>query len=262
MIEPEPQSQSPLLGALDDLYAKVSADPLQPLTMLAEEAVLQWTRVLDGQDAVVPRLDESGFAPVAFHFGMEHRSINQLDDCGLVKGLDAFQGATQGRHDGMLKALDSYFGGPGYRGSSDQCDQIMLALSRFSRFLSAWLAAAEIHALRNRQPVEINPDGSGGIYDSQHDGSILIQARRQNAVLESYLNAAIVSWEENHLDPFDRALLDMQGVLRRPGREIFKFLPPPGFPLRRRRLQRQKISVFEPEQRPLRSRSVLQVRYG
>ncbi|MEE8435284.1 MAG: hypothetical protein V3S64_10900 [bacterium] len=233
--------------------------------MLTEEAVLHWTRVLDGQDAVVPRLNESGYAPEAFHFGMEHRSINQLDDCALVKGLDAFEAETRERLDGMLESLDSYFGGAGYRGSSDQCDRMMLELSRLSRFLNAWLAAAERHAHRNPNPnpapLEIKADGSGGIYDIHHDETVLIRARRRMAVLEPFLNAAIVSWEENHLEPFDRALNNLHGVLTRPHREFFKFLPPPGFPLRRRRLQRQKVSVFEPDQRPLRSRSVLRVRY-
>ena len=261
MIEPERQNTSPLLDALDALYDKVSADPMQPLTMLAEEAVLHWTRVLDGQDAVAPRLSVSGYAPEAFHIGMEHRSNHRLDDCALIKGLEAFETETRGRLDGMLEALESYFGGSGYRGSSDQCDRMMLELSRLSRFLNAWLAAAERHALRNPAPLEIKAEAPGGIFHFHPDETVLIQARRRLAVLEPFLNTAIVSWEENHLEPFERALNDLHGVLGLSPDEIYKFLPLPGFPLRRRRLPRQKISVFEPDQRPLRSRSVLRVRF-
>ena len=265
MNEPEQPNRPPLLEALDALYDKISADPMQPLTMLAEEALLHWTRVLDGQDAVMPRLNESGYAPAAFHFGMEHRSNNQLDPCALVKGPDAREAETPVRLEGMLEALDSYFGGTGYRGSSDQCDRMMLELSRLSRFLNARLAAAESHARGNRDPHparrEIRADGTGRIYHVQQDETVLVQARRRMAVLEPFLNAAIVSWDENHLEPFDKALKDLHEVLSLSPRDFFEFLPSPGYPLRRRGLQRQKVSIFQPEQRPLRSRSVLRVRY-
>ncbi len=229
-----------------------------------------WTRVMDGQEVVQPRLDEQGLAPTGFHFGMEEISDNRLDHCDLGKGKEGFEPALQSRLDGLQERLEVFFAQSGYRSSSDQCDQVMLELSLVSRFLNVWSGEGERrYRHRSRRP---DPPGSHppnlydtslydtSIYDNQASGEFLGTVRRQLILWEPLFNAAIVAWDENHLDNFDRALTRLLEALRQPPQNRVFLLPPPGFPLRRLGSLRQKITVFEPEQRSLRSRSVYGVR--
>lgn len=261
MIEPEYPNDSPLLAALDRLYDKVTAYPMQPLTVLTEDMVLHWSRVLEGLEGLVPRLEANGHSFVAFHGGMETDSDNQLDACGLHHGPEAFEDELAGRLESLRTTLAGYFERSGYRGSSDLCDRMILEISRLSRFLNTWLAVAEKEAQWKMIPAKETREQDGDLYDPNQEASFQLQTRRRLALFEPLLNAAIVGWEENHLESFDHALEDLHEILHKSEPERFEFLPPPGFPLRRRRMPRQKINVFEPEQRPLRSRTVLPVRY-
>lgn len=253
------ETDHPVLSALDDLYRRVSAQSMQPLNLLTEDAVLHWTRVVDGQDVVQPRLGEQGIALTVFYLGTEIRPGRAMDPCGLPNGPEAFQPECEARLAGLAGLLEDYFGGGGYRGSSDQCDRVMLELARLSRFFNAWAALAQQrHKTRwgNRAS-----EGQVNVYLDDGQDDFLVLAVRMLAVWEPFFNSAIVSWEENHLEPFDRALRELRELLARPAAARWESLPPPGYPLRPRGRPRQKISVFDPDQRPLRSRSVLQVRY-
>ena len=256
------ESDNPLLAALRQLNSCVNQEALQPLNQLAEEALVVWTRVMDGQEVVQPRLNEQGHTPTGFHFGMEKISDNRLDHCDLGKGEEGFEPALQTRLDGLLKRLEVFYTQSGYRSSSEQCDQVMLELSLASRFINAWSGEGErIFQYRTRRP-DSDASKSPNIYDPPSTGEFLETVRRQLAIWEPLFNAAIVAWDENQLDYFDRAMTRLLDALRLQPEHRMSLLPQPGFPLRRLGSPRQKITVYEPEQRPLRSRSVYGVRYN
>jgi hypothetical protein len=262
MTEQPAPRESPLVRALADFYAAVAREPRQPLNQLAEEAVQHWTRVVDGQDIVQPRLNERGYAPTAFHFGVEPEPAQRLDDCEVGAGPEALPAALERRLDQLRDGLEDYFARPGYRSSAERCDRTLLELARLSRFLNTWAADAELaHRRRWRGRPQAEQDAVM-LYGPQPPGDRLGQARWRLALWEPRLNAAIVAWEENQLDWFDRALRELLALLQAsPAGRIAAF-PPLGYPLRRRGLPRQRVMVLEPEQRPLRSRSVLWVRYS
>lgn len=269
------ESDNPLLAALRELNSCVNREALQPLNQLAEEALVVWTRVMDGQEVVQPRLNGQGHAATGFHFGMEEISDNRLDRCDLGKGQEGFDPALQSRLDGLRERLEVFFAQSGYRSSGEQCDQVMLELSRASRFLNVWSGEGErMNRNRPRYP-DPAPSHPPNKYDTStndtskddisHEdkparGELLGTVRRQFAIWEPFFNAAIVAWDENHLDNFTRALTQLLEALRQPPQTRMSLLPPPGFPLRRLGCPRQKFTVYEPEQRPLRSRSVFGVR--
>jgi len=262
MTEQPAPPDSPLVAALADFHAAVVQEPRQPLNQLAEEAVQLWTRVVDGQDLVQPRLNERGYAPTGFHFGMEPDAANRLDDCDVGAGPDAFLPALEHRLAALRAWLEDYFAQSGYRSSSESCDRTLLELARLSRFLNTWAGEAEVaHRRRWRGRPQAEHDAVN-LYAPLPEGDRLALARWHLALWEPRLNAAIVAWEENQLDWFDRALRELQGLLAKPPAERVEAFPPLGLPLRRRSLSRQRVMVLEPEQRPLRSRSVLWVRYN
>ncbi len=250
-----------LIAALAAFYQSVAREPLQPLNQLAEEAVQHWVRVLDGHDIVQPRLDARGYAPTAFHFGMELQPANRLDACEIAAGPAGFAAALDRRLEGLRTQVTAFFERSGYRSSADQCDRMMLELARLSRFVNAWAAEGEAQHRRRwhgraqpeREPVDL--------YAPLADDDFLGQVRWQLALWEPFLNAVIVGWDENRLDYFERALQDVRALLEAAPDARAERFPPPGYPLRRRASPRQKAIVLEPEQRPLRSRSVLWVRY-
>ena len=100
------------------------------------------------------------------------------------------------------------------------------------------------------------------LYAPSGEDSLLWHTRRSLALWEPYVHAALVTWEANTLEPFDRALRTLGELLALPGEERTAYLQPPGYPLRSRGRHRLKVSVLEPERRPLRTRSGLWVRYN
>ena len=253
--------QDSLLSALEILYERVVEEPRQPLNQLAEEAVVHWIRVLGEQDNVQPRLNERGYAPSAFHFRMEDDPRCRLDHCDVAAGQEAFEPGLERRLAALAERLEAYFHHSGYRSSSDQCDQVMLELARCSRFVNTWAWEGELAHQRHWRGRARAPHDTVHLYRPIADDDFLGRVRWQLALWEPLLNAAIVGWEENQLDTFDRAMRALQHVLCQSSAERAAALYPPGYPLRPRGLPRQKVVVFEPGQRPLRSRSVLSVRY-
>ena len=262
MVEQPAPEEHPLVAELARFYERVVEQPRQPLNQLAEEAVLHWQRVLDGQDIVQPRLNERGYAPTAFHFGMEPDPANRMDDCELAAGPEAFGAALERRLAALAGVLQAYFAQSGYRSSGERCDRTVLELARLSRFLNTWAGEGEAaHRRRWRGRPQAEQD-TVNLYAPPARQERLGLLRWHLALWEPLLNAAIVAWEENQLDWFDRALRALQERLRLEPEARAAFFPQPGFPLRRRGLPRQRVIVMEPEQRPLRSRSVLWVRYN
>lgn len=259
---PPPGQESALLVALHGFYTHVAREPLQPLNQLAEEAVLHWIRVVDGQDIVQPRLNVAGYAPTAFHFGMEPDAANRLDRCEVTPEPETFAAAREARLTALRGRLEGYFAQPGYRSSAEQCDRTLLELARLSRFFNTWAGAAEAaHRRRWRDRQGAGP-GNVNLYAHGPPEGLLGQTRWHLALWEPLLNTAIVAWEENQLDSYDRALRELLALLQRPEAERAAAFPPAGYPLRRMTLPRQRVMVLEPEQRHLRSRSVLWVRYN
>jgi hypothetical protein len=262
MVEQPDALDSPLLAALSAFYVSVVAEPRQPLNQLAEEAVQHWTRVVDGQDLVQPRLNERGYAPTAFHFAVELSAANRLDACEVQAGPEGFVAALEHRLQALRADLERYFGQPGYRSSSERCDRALLELARLSRFLNTWAAEGEAaHRRRWRGRPQAEHD-TVNLYAPLPEDDRLGLVRWHLALWEPLLNVAIVAWEENQLDWFDRALRALLDVLRTEPAARAAAFPALGYPLRRRGLPRQRVMVLEPEQRPLRSRSVLWVRYN
>jgi hypothetical protein len=262
MAELPAAPDQPLHAALETFHRKVLAEPRQPLNQLAEEAVLHWTRVVEGQEAVQPRLNERGYAPAGFHFAMEGDPANRLDGCGLEQGAAGFEAALQTRLSALAQRLETYFSQPGHRSSTGQCDQVMLELARCSRFFHAWAHEGERHHRLRWRGRPRGEEDTVNLYGPIDPSDFLACARWQMALWEPYLNTVIVAWEENQLDSYDRALREVGTVLGMSLEGRAQALAPPGFPLRRRGQPRQKVMVFEPEQRPLRSRSVFTVRYA
>ena len=261
MSEISAEFDSPLMKGLKDLYYRISSEPRQPLNQLAEEAVLHWIRVLDGQEIVQPRLNERGYTPTGFHFGMETASGNLIDHAGISEGPEAFEVQSNRHLEALKNRLAQYFDRSGHRSSSDSCDQTMVELARFSRFINTWAGEAE-RAYRWRWQGRSRAESdSVNIYEPIEAHDLLGRTRRALALWEPPLNTALIAWEENQLEAYEAAMGELADLLVRSPEERLEFLPPPGYPLRRRGFPRQKVSVFEPEQRPLRSRSVFGVRF-
>lgn len=252
----------PLIDALEALHRLVGAEPLQPLMQLAEGLVMHWHRVVDGHELIQPRLVPDGYIPTAFHFGMEPDARNRLDDCGIAAEGEGFDAVLAERLEALAGDLARYFDHPGYRSSSDQCDQLMVRLARVSRFVGTWAAEAELSHRRRWKGRAPEPGGGIDLYAPPAEAPLLWRVRWALAFWEPYLNGAITAWEANNLEAFDGALRSLQEALGRREAERRERLPPPGYPLRRRGQHRLKVSVLEPEQKPLRMRSVFWVRYN
>ncbi len=135
-------------------------------------------------------------------------------------------------------------------------------MSGCSRFFNTWALEGELAWQRRWKGRQGYQGEHVNLYEPGGAEDLLGRVRWHLALWEPLLNAAIVAWEENQLAGFDHALRDLQAVLALPPEGRGRALSPPGYPLRRRGMGRQKVAVFEPEQRPLRTRSVFWVRYN
>ena len=247
-----------LYRALEDLDALVSANPVQPLNQFAENAVLHWLRVVENKDFLIPRLNADGLVPGVFHFSMERELSNRMER-GIPTGDGAaYRAALETRLKDIAGKLERYFTQEAYRNSSEHCDQIMVELSRVSRFLATCCLDGERLApdpLGQAAP-EGRPAGEGG---SPHR-DFLLEVRGNLFTWEPLLNDAIVAWNQNALHEFDRALEKLRRVLALSPPERAAYVAPPGYPLRPQGRPRLKVSVVEPPQRPLRTKSFFSVR--
>ena len=257
-----------LLSALLDLNDLVMAERVQPRHQIAEHAVLHWMRVVEGKEAVQPRITASGVVPQAFHFGVETNADNWIDPCVPMPAPDcaAFDAQLQGRLDALRTALETYLHPVGYRNSSEHCDRMLVELSRVSRFLSTWCAVAERQADRSawagqraQEPLlHLEVLGAGGA--PPLDPALPARVREALFTWEPPLNEAILAWEENALQLLDRALQTLQALLALPTSELAGRRYAAGYPVRQRERPRIKVQSFSPEQRPTRSKSIFGLR--
>jgi hypothetical protein len=257
MTERTSAGLDPLSASLDDLHRFVLEHPEQTLHRMAENAVLHWARVVDSKDGVQPRLNASGYVPSGFPFGMESRPDNQLDRVLDPLTPETFAAGRTARMDGLRERLERFFVHSGYRSSSDQCDQVMIETARCSRFLSAHCQVAERASLAERAPAETAPRVD--LYTGEGAGRLLYQTRFHLLYWEPLLNEAIVAWQQNALEAYERALGQLSQRLREP---LGAMPHPLGYPVRAQGKYRQRISSFHPEQRPLRGMSMFTVRFN
>lgn len=247
----------PLSDSLGALHAFVVEHPEQTLNRMAENAVLHWTRVVEGKDSVQPRLNGSGYVPAAFHFGMEPAPANQLDAVREPLTVEGYTQAREARLAALLERIEAFFAHSGYRSSSDQCDQVMLEVARVSRFLGAHCEAVERASLADRVPGDDAPRID--LFTGAGAETLLFQARFHLMAMEPYLNEAVVAWQQNGLEEFEQALRTLADALHEPPEEMPH---PAGFPVRGRGRTRQRISSFHPEQRPQRGKSMFSLRFS
>jgi hypothetical protein len=252
MTEPP---HDPLLAALDALHAFVVSHPEQTLHRMAENAVIQWTRVMEGKDSVQPRLNASGYMPSAFHLGMEARRENQIDPVPEALAPATFSAALNARRGVLRERLERFFGHDGYRGSAEQCDQMLLEVARFSRFLGAcclWAErSARAEAGGDLPAIDLSrPEGSD---------SLLYQTRFHFIDWEPYLNEAVVTWQRNSLEDFTAALQTLRQRLDAPAAAISH---PLGFPFRAQGRPRQRILSMHTEPKLMRGKSMFELRFS
>ncbi len=274
---PQPGPES-LIQTLAELLRLVEDSGAQPIYHLAENAVMYWLRVADGKERVLPRLTVDGHLPAAFHFGMEREAGQRIDS--EVPGRDprAFDAELAQRLERLRERLEAYFTHEGYRSSSEQCDQTMLEVNQVSRFLGACVLEAELPAGEgpaggsggNGEPAppQGGAGGNGG-EGSPAEGAADAHAREavrhlRNAlcIYEPALNEVVASWEQNSLNHFDRGLKAVMALLELPEAQRAAQAVPPGYPFRARGQPRLKISMFETDLRPLRSKSMFTIRFG
>lgn len=260
MVELKAEYDNPLITVLSELNQVLSEDPSQPVVQLAEGIVAHWHRVVGGLDLVQPRLNEAGFLPTAFNFGMEENPGNRIDDCGITEEEGAFEKALEAGRNELLGHLRGYFSQSGYRSSSDQCDNLMVQLARMSRFIGTWALEAELMKQRNLSLDE--NERAINIYKERRNPSLLWSTRWNLAYWEPLLNVALSAWEGNSLENFHTASRLVLNALELGEAEQRKNLPPPGYPIRGMGLARLTVFVQQPDYRPLRTRSVLWVRYN
>lgn len=255
------EAPHPLADILWDLYDLVAARPDQTVYRMAEHAVLSWTQVLDGKASVQPRLNVSGYVPSAFHFGMELRDENRLDAAapngGTGGDAESFREEVGQRLAAVRAALERFFHHSGYRNSTDQCDQLMVELSYCSRFLG----------VRCMEVERALGDGSAGqraepvdLFAGEGRGTLLFEARFQMFYWEPFLNDAIVSWQQNSLQDYLRTLARLREALAAPA-ALRRSLPhEAGYPCRALGRARRKVVEVRPEARPLRGKSMFDLR--
>ena len=181
----------------------------------------------------------------------------EIDSETPGRAAGAGRDAYASRLETLGAKLAEYLAQDGYRSSSELCDQIMLEVSHFSRFLAACCMEAELMA---------RPDGGNGDRAVKPEpGKIrepLEYTRRNLFIWEPLLNDVIVSWEQNALNEFDRALRELAALvaLDECEREAHRMLP--GYPLRARGRPRSKVMVVDPVLRPLRTKPIFLARFG
>jgi len=267
MAETLTRSTGKLEDLLDELHQMVLGEPRQPLALMAEDAVMHWLRVVEGQDPIQPRLSREGYIPTGFHFGMEPQAENWLDHCAIGGDAEDFPSALRAREEEMLRTMRAFDSHGGYRGSSTLCDQTMLAVARFSRFLNTWGLEGELRHRRRWGMKNERKAGPADIYQPRDAQELLIRTRRALFAWEPFCNNVIVAWEENQLDPFNHAVAAMREALESTigehagdsGADLPE-LAVPGYPLRPLSEPRQKVVISAPEQRPLRTRTLFPLR--
>lgn len=260
MTDSPAQARLSLLQSLENFHDLVAVEPLQPRQQIAEGAVMHWIRVAEGKESVQPRLTESGDAPASFHLGMEPDPENWIDHEFSAASLHDFREALTRRLDTLGVSIERYVHAGGYRNSPDQCDRMMVELAHLSRFLGAWVLVGEREiAARDGKPrvaaQPSNPDGEGM-------AGLLQETRQAMYLWELPLNQAIVAWEENSLGSFAAALKQMEQLLAMASGERSSIERSTGLPMRRIGRRRSKISVFSPDQRMSRSKSMFGLRFN
>ncbi len=260
MTETEPADVEALLRTLEELTHLVKARESQPVHQLAESAVLYWLRVVEEKDSLLPRLNAAGYMPATFPFGMERNHAERMDSHPPAKEIGPYESEFAARLEVFGEAIEAYFTREGYRGSSEQCDQVMLEMCRLSRFLAscgldAELLAAALPGLN--EDASLGPGAREGAVKAQ---ALLKRVRSDQLIWEPLLNEGVVSWRQNSLNEFDAALTDLRGVLSTGETEREALRVPPGYPMRQRGRMRLKVTSFEPAPRPLRPTSMFSVR--
>jgi len=246
--------QPSLLDALRELNETVRARPDQTVHRVAEQAVLSWTIALDGKGLVQPRLNVSGYLPAAFHFGMEPHASNQLDAVPLPEDAKAYRLLVDERLDQLRAALERFFGHTGYRNSTDQCDQLMIELSHCSRFLGARCLEVE------RSQEDPAAGAAIDLYSGTGRDSLLFEARFQMFYWEPFLNDAIIAWQQNSLPDYMSTLRKLNETLQAPESARGSLPYEPGYPCRPLGRPRHKVVVVRPDNRPLRGKSLFELR--
>jgi hypothetical protein len=169
----------------------------------------------------------------------------------------AYREEVERRLASVRETLERFFGHSGYRNSTDQCDQLMVELSHCSRFLGARCmeverAQGDGSAGRRAEPVDL--------FAGNGRGTLLFEARFQMFYWEPFLNDAIVAWQQNSLQDYLRTLTRLrEGLATLPA--LRRSLPhEPGYPCRALGKARRKVIVIRPEARPLRGKSMFELR--
>lgn len=244
--------ESPMSLALDELEELLRSQSIQPLHQLSEGAVLHWIRVVEGKDGVQLRYPMEDGGEGCFHGGMETDAELQLDPSDSPHETADAMPALEARLHSLRDELETYFGRKGYRASSERCDQMMVALARLSRYLSA-----RCLRVRDERAADSAMGNDAGSVASRIIGE---HPYWQHHFWEPYLNGGIVAWEQNSLAPFQLALQQLLVLLRLPPEERTEFFFGNGYPLRSRGRPRIKISVFSPKPRPLHGNSFFSLR--
>lgn len=249
-----------ILTTLDELYELVSTDAVQPVNQYAEHAVVFWLRILDGKEFPLPRLTRDGYAPGAFHFGMELEHGNRIDAETPGREAGASRQAFASRLGALGGKLEEYCAQSGYRSSSEHCDQMMLEVNHFSRFIAA--SCKESEQMAQPDGPEAENGGGGPAREGSSVSGPLQYTRRNLFIWEPALNDVIVSWEQNALSEFDRALRELAEMISSDDaeREAGRMLT--GFPLRPRGRPRSRVTVTTPVLRPLRTKPMFLARFS
>jgi hypothetical protein len=92
--------------------------------------------------------------------------------------------------------------------------------------------------------------------------ALLPVVRQALYLWELPINEALVGWEENSLGTFNTAVQEIRRLVALSPAERAAITREPGLPFRRRGRRRQKVTVFSPEQRPSRSKSMFSLRFN
>ncbi|MDH4225525.1 MAG: hypothetical protein OEW12_07745 [Deltaproteobacteria bacterium] len=260
MIPGQSKEVKKLIKSLESLKKVVEANPSQPHMQAAETAVSHWQRVAEGRGIIPYRLNDSGVLSQAFHMGMEQDPALRIDKGANGGDLRRFPQMFQGRREGFHRLLKDYFERPGYRSSGDQCDLVVLETARLSRFLGMWCLEAELAAPGQEGATPDLPEVEDDS-PTMLAKTYLPYIRWHMLLWEPYLNEAIVSWEENQLPGFEKALEVLLALLEVSAEDRKSFFPPEGYPIREIGRERIKIWDSSPEQRPMRGHSVFNIRY-
>lgn len=205
---------------------------------------MHWLRVVEGKDGVQPRYTPGRLHSAAFCLGLEPDPARQVDPLP-PEGAEAFPQELERRTAALAEELRGCLEVEAYRPSAEQCDRMMVSLERHSR----WLATA----CRAWDPTAPQHRAAGG-------GTAEAPAGWHYHLWEPYLNAAVIAWQENSLQPFQEALRDLLALAEMSPAERAGHFLGAGYPLRSRGKPRMKVAVFSPVLRPLRTRSVFQAR--